>query len=64
MAAITFNAVYQAEHIRGRLKTVLAVLREMLDAFVSNRMRRAAAEAGHARPRQHLGTSSPSIDAQ
>ena len=64
MAAITFNPVHRAEHIRGRLKTVLAVLREMLDAFVSNRMRRAAAEAGHARPRQHLGTSSPSTDAQ
>lgn len=64
MAAIAFNAVHQAKHIRGRLKTVPAVLREMLDAFVSNWMRRAAAEAGHARPRQRLGTSSPSINAQ
>ena len=64
MAAIAFNPVHQAEHIRGRLKTVPAVLREMLDAFVSDWMRRAAAEAGHARPRQRLGTSSPSINAQ
>jgi hypothetical protein len=33
----------------------------MLDAFVSNRMRQAAAEAEHVRP---LGTPSPSIKAR
>ena len=49
MAAITFNTVNQATHVREQLKTVHAAFREMLDAFVSNRMRRAAAEAEHAR---------------
>jgi hypothetical protein len=43
MAAITFNATHQQQHVREQLKTVLAVLHEMLDAFVSNRMQRAAA---------------------
>ena len=64
MAAITFNAAHQKVHIREQLKTVLAAFREMLDVFVSNRMRRAAAEAEHVRPRQPLGTSSPSKNAQ
>ena len=64
MAAITFNTAHQKEHAREQLKTVLAVLREMLDAFVSNRMQRAAAEAEHVRPRQLRGTSSQSIDPQ
>jgi hypothetical protein len=64
MAAITFDATHQKEHIRKRLETVFAAFGEMLDAFVSNRMRRAAAEAAHVRPRQPLGTSSPSINAQ
>jgi hypothetical protein len=62
MAAITFIAAYQKLHIQEHLKTVLAALREMLDAFVSGRMRRAAAEAGHSRPRRPRGTQS--IDAQ
>ena len=56
MAAITFNTAHQAEHLRQRLKTALAAFREMLDTFVSNRMRRAAAEAEHVRPRQAPGT--------
>ena len=60
MAAITFNTTHQAEQIRGRLKAVLAVLRKILDAFVSNRMRRAVAEAGQVRPRRLK--SSPSIN--
>ena len=64
MAAITFNTAHEAEHIRGRLETVLIVLREKLDAFVSYRMRLAASEAEHVRPRQLRGTSSPSINAQ
>ena len=64
MAAITLNAVNQATHVREQLKTALAVFREMLDAFVSTRMRQAAAEAEHARSRQPLGTSSPLISAQ
>jgi len=52
MAAITFNTAHRQEQVREQLKGVLAACREMLDAFVSNRMRRAAAEAGQVRPRQ------------
>ena len=40
MAASTFNAAHQSEHLRKQLKTALAAFREMLDAFVSHRMRR------------------------
>ena len=61
MAAITLNTVNQAAHVREQLKTVLTAFCEMLDAFVSNRMRQAAAEAEHVRP---LGTPSPSIKAR
>jgi hypothetical protein len=64
MAAITFNAARQKLHIQGQLKTVLAAFRERLDAFVSNRMRRAVAEAGHIRPRRPQGTQSQSISGQ
>jgi len=64
MAAITFDATHQREHIRKRLETVFAAFGEMLDAFVSNRMRLAAAEARQVRPRQRPGTSLPSINAQ
>ena len=52
MAAITFNAAHQREHVREQFKNVLTALRALLDAFVNNRMRRAAAQAGHARPRR------------
>ena len=64
MAAITFNAAHQKEHVREQLETALAAIREMLDAFVSDRMRRAAAEAGYARPRQTSRTTAPPQDAQ
>ena len=64
MAAITFNAARQKLHIQEQLKTVLAAFREMLDAFVSNRMRRAVAEAGHIRPRRPRGTQWQSINPQ
>jgi len=64
MAAIALNTVHQATHVREQLKPVLAAFREMLDTFVSNRMRQAAAEAEHARSRQPLGTSSPLISPQ
>jgi hypothetical protein len=50
MAAIVFNAAHQAEQVGERLTTVLTLLRRMLDAFVSYRMRLAASEAEHARP--------------
>ena len=52
MAAITFNTAYQKHHVRALLDIIFAACREMLDAFVSNRMQRAAAEAEHARPWQ------------
>jgi hypothetical protein len=59
MTAIAFSTTHQAEHIRQTLGTVLAVLREMLDAFVSNRMRKAAAAAEHARSRRLQDAHTP-----
>ena len=64
MAAITFNATHRQQHVREQLKTVLAVLHEMLDAFVSNRMQRATAEAGYARPGQLQGPAAKPLDTQ
>jgi hypothetical protein len=55
LAAITFNTVHQADHGRGRLQPVLAVLHATLDSFVSYRMRRAAAEAEQVCPRHVRG---------
>jgi hypothetical protein len=52
LAAITFNTMHQADHARGRLQPVLAVLHETLDRFVSYRMRLAAAEAEQVCPRR------------
>jgi hypothetical protein len=49
MAAMTFDTAHQAG---GRFETVLTALREMLDVFVSYRMRLAAAEVEHVRPRR------------
>jgi len=60
MAAITFNTVHRKAHTREQLDAVVAVCREMLDGFVSNWMRRAAAEAEYVRPRP--GTSSQPTD--
>jgi hypothetical protein len=54
MAAITFDAARQAAE---RFEAVLTAVREMLDAFVSYRMRLAAAQAESARPHP-LGTRS------
>jgi hypothetical protein len=62
MAAITFDTAHRKEHVRERLKTVLAAFHEMLDAFVSNRTRLAVWEAEHVHPRQLQGASSPSIN--
>ncbi len=64
MAAITFNTAYQKQQFREQLEAVLAVLRETLDAFVSNRMQRAAAEAEHARLRQFQRRSVQQASAQ
>ena len=60
MAAIIFNVAHQREHVREQLSTGLTALSAILDAFVSNRMRRAAAEAEFARPRRIPDTRSNS----
>ena len=60
MAAITFNAAHRKEQARKQLETALAAYREMLDRFVSNQMRQAAAEAEQARPRKAADATSPS----
>ena len=64
MAATPFNAAHQKEHARKQLKTALAAYREMLDAFVSNRMRQTVAAAEHALPHQVPGTTSPAKNPQ
>jgi hypothetical protein len=64
MAPITFHSAHRAEHIGRRLKPVLTVLREVLDAYVSHRMRLAALEAEQTCPRQFPATSSPTKKAQ
>jgi hypothetical protein len=51
MAAVTFNAMPRTEQVRRRLRAARAAFSEMLDAFVSNRMRRAADETKHVGPR-------------
>jgi len=64
MAAITFNATHQKAYVREQLKTALAAFREMLDIFVSNQMRRAAAEAEQVHPRQWPVTQAQSTTVQ
>ena len=64
MATTTFNAAALKEQVREQLDNVLATFRDTLDAFVSNRMRRAAAEAEHVRPRPSQDTQTQSINAQ
>lgn len=64
MATTTFNAAARKEQVREQLDTVLTAFRKTLDTFVSNRMRRAAAEAGHVRPRPSQDTQTQSINAQ
>lgn len=51
MATIMFNAVRRRSQLRRRLGMLLSSCRQRLDAFVSNRMRHAAANAGLFRPR-------------
>jgi hypothetical protein len=59
MAAITLNTAPRAQPVVRRLKTALLLVRAMGDAFVSYRMRLAAAEAARARPQQRPNASSP-----
>jgi hypothetical protein len=61
MAAITFNTVHQVKPILGRFLTALSASREMLDTFVSHRIRLAAAKAELARPRHPRNTSLISV---
>lgn len=62
MATISSGISLRAGHIVEKLEAVLTELRGSLDAFVSARMRRAAAEAEYAR---HLHrVRSPSVDPQ
>lgn len=63
MAAITFSAADRKEKVRKQVEVALAAYREMLDVFVSNRMQRAAAEAGYARP-QLQGPAAQPLDTQ
>jgi hypothetical protein len=56
MSAITFNAMHRKGQIRKQLETALVAYREMLDALVSNQMRRTAAEAEQAHLRRQLAT--------
>jgi hypothetical protein len=64
MATTTFNAAGRKEQVRTQLDGVLTACRRVLDTFVSNRMRQAAAEAGHVRPRPSRDTQAQSINAQ
>jgi hypothetical protein len=52
MAEITFNTADQDELVREEVKAAVAAYREMLDTFVGNRTRPAAAGAEPLRPRQ------------
>jgi hypothetical protein len=62
--AAAFYAAHRKEQVREQFGAVVTALRKMLDAFVSNRMRRAAAEAEHVRPRPSQDTQTQSINAQ
>jgi hypothetical protein len=56
MAAINFNTAHQKEHARQQLKIALTAIREMLDAFVSNRMRQVATDTPRQAPRHSTAT--------
>lgn len=58
MAAITFNTACRKMQLVELLGTALSACREMLDAFVSNRMRHAGAEAETVR--QQTARTAPS----
>jgi hypothetical protein len=62
MATISSGISLRAGHIVEKLETALTELRGSLDAFVSDRMRRAAAEAEY--PRHSRCVRSPSVDPQ
>ena len=51
--ATTVNTIYRSEQLWVRLKNLLHAGREMLDAFVSGRMRFVASAARHGRPQHY-----------
>jgi hypothetical protein len=53
IALKTCSSGHLSENVRERLKAIVAVCSGLLDAFVSDRIRAAAAEAEHARPRRN-----------
>jgi hypothetical protein len=61
VAAIMFDAVLSSSQLRRRLGMLLSSCREWLDAFVSNRMRHAAATAGllRSKPSRRASPSPP-----
>jgi hypothetical protein len=64
MATIAFNLTPQREHVREGFKTFHTACHEMLDKFVSNRMRRAAAQARYGRKRQAQAVAARPLDTQ
>jgi hypothetical protein len=62
--AAAFYTAHRKDRVREQFGALATALREMLDAFVSNRMRRAAAEAEHVRPRGPQGKPMRSTNAQ
>jgi hypothetical protein len=52
MAATTVNITYRNEQLWKQLRNLPDVCRELLDAFVSSRMRHAVSAAEHVRPQQ------------
>jgi hypothetical protein len=64
MAAITLDPVLQKQQARKQLEAALAAYREMLNTFVSNQPRQAAAATGQAGPRQFPIASSQPKDPQ
>jgi hypothetical protein len=52
MAEITSNTADPEEQVREQVKAAVAAYHDMLDTFVSSRVRTAAVVAGEVRPRQ------------
>jgi hypothetical protein len=64
MAKATFNTAHHQEHVRQEVKTAVEAYRQMLDTFVNNPMRRAAAEAEPVRPQQRQDAPAKPVDSQ
>jgi hypothetical protein len=64
MAQMILDTGHREESVRRRFGAKLNLLSEMLNAFVSYRIRLAAAEAEHVCPRQTAKAPSPSTNAR